>query len=334
MGQIENANVGAYDLSVVIPVFNAKDHLEALIQAFAPVEDAGYRCQFVLIDDCSSDGSREEIARLADERRNVVPLYQEVNLGAGHARNVGFNKAMGRFTIFFDADDTIHTDAVLTAIRALDANETLDTVMFAYRYEREATASFTEMSLEDQKSFRVLLKGGHTAVGTPEEMARLLRFTNYPWNKVLRTDRFREVGLRFGSTHVNNDILGHWYSLMFAREIMIVNEVMCTHVVHPAGGNLTNQFSRKRLVMFDALAETYALLEAHPHLRRRFAHHFWGLTMTVCAWAKARISAEYKLEFDERYAALLGHIHIEDYARMKSGMAPDLADALAKQMLR
>ena len=50
------------------------------------------------------------------------------------------------------------------------------------------------------------------------DVPRLLGFSNYPWNKVVRTDHYRHTGLRYGSTPVHNDILGHWLTLLDARQ--------------------------------------------------------------------------------------------------------------------
>ena len=189
------------------------------------------------------------------------------------------------------------------------------------------------MAFADQQSFDMILKEDETVVAPLEEVARLLRFTNYPWNKIVRTARFRETGLRFGATKVNNDILGHWYSLLFARRILVVGKVICTHVVHPQGLNLTNRFSAERLQMFDALTETHDMLAAHPVLHRRFAHHFWGLANTLVLWARPRIDPEIRLEFESRYRDLIGGIDLEVFALMRTGQSPQAAARFVKDLI-
>lgn len=318
-------------LTAIIPVYNAREHIEPLVHAFLGIE--GVRCQVILVDDHSDDGSREEVSRMAAEFPQVMALYQPANMGAGCARNLAFPHARGRYTIFFDVDDRLHSEVIAPTLAILDEEPELDTAMFAYRYERDKMVSFTAMSMADQESFDAVLKGADTVAASLEDVARLLRFTNYPWNKIVRTTHFQDAGLRFGKTKVNNDILGHWYSLLFARRMLIVNKVICTHIVHPQGQNLTNRFGAERLQMFDALGETIDMLEAYPALHRHFAHHFWGLVNTLVLWARPRIVPDVRLEFESRYRDLISRIDLEVFAKMRAKQSPQVASRFVRDMI-
>ena len=114
-----------------------------------------------------------------------------------------------------------------------------------------------------------------------DDVPRLLGFSNYPWNKVARTDHYRHTGLRYGSTPVHNDILGHWLTLLDAGSILLIDQPLCTHIVNEGGRNLTNRESRARLSLLDALEETYSALEARPAKRNRFSHHYWDFALRV-----------------------------------------------------
>ena len=284
-----------------------------------------------LVDDGSTDDSAGVIAELAKLSNDIVPMLGAENAGAGIARNRGWEAVTGRYTLFFDADDHLMTDVIPPAIARLDAEPDVDTAVFAYRYERDDTSSFTDMSYTDKAIMTQLLKGQSQQIGRLEEFARLLGFTNYPWNKLLRTERFRKTGMKFGSTKVNNDILGHWYALLFARQILVSEEVLCHHIVHPTGANLTNQFNSNRLQVITALSELYDLLEKHPAMRRRYSHHFWGFARNLIAWARPRLSPELQLELDELYSRLLSRIDLEDYVRMRVQRSPDLANHISQR---
>lgn len=321
----------AIDLTVIVPVYNAKSHLRPLVEAVLDID--GLNCQVILVDDCSVDGSGAEIADLVRGDPRIVGLYHDENRGAGHARNLAWPHARGRYTIFFDADDQLHPEVILPALAHMDADPEIDTAMFAYRYMREETGSFTAMSFSDQKAFDTYLQGANSIVAPLADMSLLLKFTNYPWNKIIRTSHFRETGMRYGSTKVNNDILGHWHSLLFARRILLCNQVICTHFVFPQGQNLTNRFTAERLQMFDALNEAYDLLQSHPALRRRFVHHYWGLVEAVMKWARPRVAPDYKLDFESRYRELICRVQIEDFVRMRKGGSSQIADRLVKDLL-
>lgn len=302
--------MGNSDLTVIIPVFNARPHLAGLVEQVAALDLA---CQILLVDDGSTDGSGAEIERLARTFPQVTALHQDGNRGAGHARNLAWPLATGRYTIFFDADDRLHAPAVTEGIRLLDAAPDISAAVFAYRLELEAGSDFSGMFPRDQGVFGSVLQGRHTATGSLETMAGLLQFTNFPWNKILRTAHYRQTGLRFGGTRVHNDILAHWHVLLFARRLLVVDEVICTHVVHPDGPNLTNIVDVRRLQMFDALEEVHDLLASHPAQRSRYAQHFWLFAYDLIDWARTLITPEARPEFERRVTRLLRRLDQEDF---------------------
>jgi glycosyltransferase involved in cell wall biosynthesis len=88
-------------LSVVIPVYNEKDTLE---EVFRRVQATPYDKEIVAVDDASADGSREILARLAEDYDNVRAFYHEHNKGKGAALRTGFAQVTGDVVIIQDAD--------------------------------------------------------------------------------------------------------------------------------------------------------------------------------------------------------------------------------------
>ena len=321
------------DLSVIVPVYNAAGTIERVAGDVLALRREGVRCQVIFVDDASTDGSMEIVRGLASEHADVLGLQHEVNEGAGVARMTGWPHATGRYTLFFDADDILHGDVLCLTLQRMEAHPQVDTAMLAYRYERGRANTGLGMSFEDTKVFRQLLRAGAPAIGTPGEMGALLTVTNYPWNKVIRTAHFRQAGLRFGTTQVNNDILGHWEMIVKARRVMLSDEVICTHLVDPEGPNITNQFGAERLQMLEALGDVYDMLERDPDLRRREAHRFWKSAYRLYRWARPRLEPGIATRFDARWRELIGRIDLGDYADLRLRHDADLADALANHVL-
>jgi glycosyltransferase involved in cell wall biosynthesis len=90
-------------LSVIVPVYNERATLEALVDRVRAV-DYGMPLELVLVDDCSSDGSRELCEKLAATHADVVAVHQEPNRGKGAAVRRGFQLATGDYLIVQDAD--------------------------------------------------------------------------------------------------------------------------------------------------------------------------------------------------------------------------------------
>lgn len=90
-------------LSVIIPVYNEVKTLPTLLER---VKEApgGLDKQIVLVDDCSSDGSRALLEKLASAESGLVVRYHERNLGKGAALRTGIAAATGDTVLIQDAD--------------------------------------------------------------------------------------------------------------------------------------------------------------------------------------------------------------------------------------
>jgi glycosyltransferase involved in cell wall biosynthesis len=88
-------------LSVIIPVFNERSTIREVVDAVLAVEMAD---EIIIVDDGSTDGTREaypEIAALS----NVIQIHlHEKNMGKGAAVRTGFSKAGGDIFLIQDAD--------------------------------------------------------------------------------------------------------------------------------------------------------------------------------------------------------------------------------------
>ena len=83
-------------LSVVIPVYNEAATIREIA---ARVQAANVSKELILVDDCSTDGSREALAEIAAEAANVKVFFHERNCGKGRALRTGFDHAEGDFVI-------------------------------------------------------------------------------------------------------------------------------------------------------------------------------------------------------------------------------------------
>lgn len=317
------------DISVVIPVHDAVDTVDSLFASFERVP--GCAVEVIAVDDGSTDGSRA-LLRAAHEAGRITAVYHAVNAGAGVARNTGFAAASGRYCLFFDADDEVVPETIARCVSVLD-DTGASVAMTPYRYRRSMLDDYDAMNVHDADIWTAYATPGQVRVARLRDVPRLLGFSNYPWNKIVRTDHYRSVGLRFGSTPVNNDILGHWMTLLHADRIALVDAVMCTHVVVEGGGNLSLRHSRERLALFDALDETYDHLEALPHLRNRYSHHYWASALRVADWARARIAAEVEEEFLIRLQRHLLRMNLGDFTRIRTRRDPALADLIVRRAL-
>lgn len=90
-------------LSVIIPCYNCAQFIEkclesVLVQTFQPDE-------IIVVDDCSTDTSRELIRKYEEKYPAVKGIYLPENGGVSHARNTGILAANGEYITTLDGDD-------------------------------------------------------------------------------------------------------------------------------------------------------------------------------------------------------------------------------------
>jgi glycosyltransferase involved in cell wall biosynthesis len=84
---------------VVIPVYNERDTIKQICDA---VKAVNIEKEIILVDDCSTDGTREIIRQLEDDTTKVI--FHDRNMGKGAALRTGFKNVTGDIVIIQDAD--------------------------------------------------------------------------------------------------------------------------------------------------------------------------------------------------------------------------------------
>jgi glycosyltransferase involved in cell wall biosynthesis len=88
-------------LSVIIPCFNEIKTIDTVVDAVrnSPYDDK----EIIIVDDCSTDGTREKLKNELEKRVKKV-IYHDTNRGKGAAIRSGIKEATGDIVIVQDAD--------------------------------------------------------------------------------------------------------------------------------------------------------------------------------------------------------------------------------------
>lgn len=89
-------------LSIVIPCYNEIKTIAAILEKIREV-DLDVNREIVIVDDGSSDGTRDYLESIKDQADILVVLHA-VNQGKGAALQTGFEKASGDIVLIQDAD--------------------------------------------------------------------------------------------------------------------------------------------------------------------------------------------------------------------------------------
>jgi glycosyltransferase involved in cell wall biosynthesis len=88
-------------LTVVVPVFNEIGTIDRILAAVRAVD---IDKEIIVVDDSSTDGTRDRLRELDDGDARLRIVFQQQNQGKGAALRVGFANARGRFVVVQDAD--------------------------------------------------------------------------------------------------------------------------------------------------------------------------------------------------------------------------------------
>lgn len=98
-------NQSAVSISVVLPVYNEIENLDALHQSLEPVlKSLGRPYEILYCDDGSTDGSDGKIRAFAEASPRVKGIFFKRNFGQTAAINAGVDHARGGIVVLMDAD--------------------------------------------------------------------------------------------------------------------------------------------------------------------------------------------------------------------------------------
>ena len=110
-------------VSVIVPAYNSAETIAIALNSL--VSQTWSNMEILVIDDASTDGTREVIESFAQQYPHIVYLRNPKNLGAYPTRNQGYQKATGDFITVHDADDWSHPQKIEIQVEALLADSSL-----------------------------------------------------------------------------------------------------------------------------------------------------------------------------------------------------------------
>lgn len=113
------------DLSIVIPFYNDEGCAEPFVTELKK-ELEGMNYELVLVDDCSTDSTCQELDKLADERVRVI--HNKWNMDYGGAIMTGFKIAEGNIICFTCGDGEVTPKAVVNVYKLMNDCEVIKAV--------------------------------------------------------------------------------------------------------------------------------------------------------------------------------------------------------------
>lgn len=299
----ENSTALTADVTVIVPVRDCAPYLvqclDSILGQTLPPR------QVVCVDDGSVDGSSAILDRFARENACVEVLHLD-GVGPGAARNRGFERATGAYTLFVDADDFIEPSLLELACKQADEQES-DIVVwdiwffndrFGHRqYPSEGTFCFGKLDNGSVFSWK----------NNPDWL--FLSFQSWAWNKLFRTSFLRNEGIRFQeSVTRSEDVPFTCMALAAAKRISCIYDRLSNYRVARAGSAMATKDAHA-LEFFDAflcLREELEKRNLYDALRRGFANFAFSSCLYNLQTVKSQEAMEkvYRFLKDEGFKKL------------------------------
>lgn len=208
------------DFSVIIPHSNSPHFLPRLLHSI-PSSD---KIEILVIDNSPTPITKSDIGI----EEGYTLLYSSPQKGAGGARNVGIDHAVGKWLIFIDADDYLSENAFDTFYSYL--NDTAEVIYFC----SDCIFSDTKEHSDRSDIFNNMVKD-YIAGRIPESKIRTHFFT--PWPKMVSHDLVRRKDIRYDEVVASNDVYFSMLTGFYASSIKAVDEIVYIATVNK--GSLT-----------------------------------------------------------------------------------------------
>ena len=184
-----------YNLSVIIPMYNAADYIVNCVNAVLSQDLEGI--EVIIVNDCSTDESMNICREHFGGNDNVILINQPSNMGPGQARNTGIKRARGKYVTFMDSDDGLRPGAYRAMYEAAQQKDAdvLHVTGVLMQTVDEAPCDLNELS--EDEVFRVTLDEGpkinELTVLTVDMQERLSKWLLHEihwsiWNKLYKRD--------------------------------------------------------------------------------------------------------------------------------------------------
>ena len=236
-------------VSIIVPVYNVENYIERCLNSL--VNQTFKDIEIITINDGSTDKSLELLNKYAKEdiRISVIDLGDE---GVSYCRNLGIEKANGKYIMFVDSDDWIDSNMIEAMYKKAEENK-LDLVMCSYIREfkdhsKEKIFNLPEEIIykEDKVKNELLRK----LVGpVKEELSNpeMLDALGTVWGKLYRADILKENKIKFvdlkeiGSAE---DTLFNIFTFNYLKKVMFLNKSMY-HYWRDNPKSVTSQYNPK-----------------------------------------------------------------------------------------
>lgn len=145
-------------VSIITATFNSLPYIKETYDSIRSQTFSNW--EWLVTDDCSSDGTFEYINQLASEDRRIIVRRNAVNSGAAVSRNVSLSNSDGDYIAFIDSDDIWLPEKLQYQLEFMELNN-LDFTFTSYETIDESSLPhnrFIDLNQTEPVDYKDMLK--------------------------------------------------------------------------------------------------------------------------------------------------------------------------------
>lgn len=227
-------------ISVIVPAYNVEKYLRRCLDSL--VHQTYPNMEIIVINDGSTDGTKEIVEEFACRYEGKVFVYNQENAGQAVARNNGISYATGDYIGFVDSDDFVSPRMYEYLIREAE-EKGCDLVTCGYYGCDDETGEIQVYQAGCRGEF------DQSIFENPE----ILRLNApYPWNKLYRKELLENAGFAFPEGIIFEDLAAVFPLFLSAKKVGRVHEKLYYYIKGRKGGTMST-FDQRHMQILDAL---------------------------------------------------------------------------------
>lgn len=265
-----------YKISVIIPMFNREKTISRCINSVLNQKwdgDIANDIEIVVVDDCSTDNSKNIVNEYIESNSNIHLFSTETNSGyPGKPRNIGIDNSNSKYIMFLDSDDEYdenmcktlfdaieNSDADLICCNRYNVDEIASTKSYA-KYPQEAPVNGDKVFFDKQSIFYLI--------------------DLYLWNKIFKSQILKDNEIRFNTDKLaEEDLFLYQYYLCCNSNCFIHLKDYFGYRRHETTDSISQSYTLKELNgTLDVINDCYELLKDE---NLNFSHVFSSRLSTI-----------------------------------------------------
>ena len=202
--------------SIILPIYNVEKYLKECVDSIQAQTFKDF--EIILVDDGSKDSSPAICDELAQSDSRIKVIHKP-NGGQSTARNMGLEKAEGKYVIYLDSDDFITSDSFFQDIYNKIQETDSDIVLYKYSKYIDDTKALEKCTFT--------LDFAESITDSEEMLETLVKKDAYygmAWVKAFRREMAIENGVVFDTNLVCEDMDWYFNLVLCAEKISAIDK--------------------------------------------------------------------------------------------------------------